>query len=121
MATPNTDNSQLSHRQWQAWVQQKVSTGKSQREILAAMEAAKWPRQQAQALIQKTASKLRRKAISIAIGCAIWLGFAILITIGTYEHAHTYGGYYYVYFGGIICGVIGIVYGLVKFFSINKG
>jgi len=109
-----TSQDPLRVRQWEAFVSQKVAGGENHERILHAMLQANWPEVDARALIRRVVWKARRRAIAFMLGFGLFGLIALSISVTSYEQAHTVGGPYVIWWGGVLCGVVGFLYGLSK-------
>lgn len=107
------------HVQWRAYVKKSVRGSRRADAILQEMAAAGWSEEVAQQMICETASKERWKAIGTMVGCAALGIVATAVTIGSYEAASVAGGEYWIWYGGIVCGVVGFFWGLVRLAKIR--
>lgn len=104
----------LATRQWQAYVSQMIAAGKRREAILRTMLEANWPQQQARTMIQNEVSRIRGKSlVAMVVSASVGL-LALAISVGTYQAASRAGGTYVIWWGGVLCGAVGFVYGLVK-------
>ena len=110
----------LSWRQWEAHVSQAISSGRGSQEMLRAMLAANWPERDARELIGRVVSRMRLVAIVTMLAFGLLALVALAVTIGTHEAATRAGGVYFIWWGGILAGVVGFVYGLVRFIKTLK-
>ena len=107
------------HAQWRAYVKKSVRGSRRANAILQEMAAAGWSEEVAQQMIRETASKERWKAIGAMVGCAALGIVATAFTITSYEAASVAGGEYWICYGGIVCGVVGFFWGLVRLAKIR--
>ena len=64
-------------------------------------------------------TKARLRALGMMAGFGLLGLVALAVTVGTYNEAAQSGGTYFIWYGGILCGVIGFLYGLVKLVKIG--
>ena len=101
-------------KQWESQVAGMVAQGQSCDQILVELMAANWPQPRARELIRRAVSKQRTKAITMIVACGLLALVATIVTIATVSQAMSQGGEYFVWYGGIIGGVWGLIVGIVK-------
>jgi len=116
---PDSTPPQFSPRQWEAHVQHLISAGSGGQPLIDKMVSGGWPEEEARSLVRRIASKERQKAAWTLIGCTVLALVALAVSIGSYEDASRRGGMYFFWYGGVIVGVMGAIYGLVKLLKIR--
>lgn len=109
-------------RQWDAYVRRVVRTGSFSADIVKTMVESGWSEGDAYRLVQHHIAKERWKAAGILVGFAILALTALAVTIGSYNAAtaHGGGGFYVVWYGGIIGGGVGSLWGLLRLMRIRS-
>ena len=112
-----------SRLQWQAYVRARFEAGQSVVQMLAEMAASGVSRPDAEGLVVEVIGAMRRRAVTIiAVGCiAVLVGLAVtVITMqaATDAAASSGSGMYVVWWGPVVFGAIGAIYGLRVYLKI---
>jgi len=103
-------------RQWQAHAELAMSKGERADAVLSGMIHAGCPEADAREIVQR-ALEVQRKAANRLLGCSgAFMSAGIIITAATYSAATSAagGGTYYIWYGAIICGAIGVIVALCR-------
>ena len=103
-------------RQWQAHFHSQVRQGRPARDLLADMILAGYSPDEARAMADR-AVRAYRSTLGKVLGCSTLLLLGgILFTCSTYSTARASGSAtpYFIWIGGVLCGLIGIVYSVVR-------
>jgi hypothetical protein len=106
-----SDEKVAAAEQWKAYVSAQLGKGQARHQILQTMLAANWPQQQAYALIRETVFRIRAKSLAIMAGSGLFGLLALVVTLSSYAEASRSGGTYVIWWGGILVGTVGFVYG----------
>ncbi len=112
MSTPTPTPDALggrSPRQWEAYAHTAIKRGVASSEVANEMVAAGMPTHEALAIAQKLLTQERKHAGLVLGVCGLWFLVATGVTISAFG---TGGGY--IWYGGVICGLVGTIYGITK-------
>ena len=112
---------QRSRRQWEATAKARVSKGEPGTGVEASFVNEGLDAPTAKAIVDAAVTKARTRAFALlGIGGAFAF-LDLIVTIVSYaETRSSYGSTYFVWYGPIICGIIGAIIGLVKLLSIRR-
>ena len=114
-----SDGMDPAYLQWRAHIRKSVRRSRRADEILQEMTAAGWSEDEARQMVRQTASKERWKAVGAMGGCAALGIAATIVTVASYSAASSAGGEYWIWWGGMVCGVVGFIWGLVRLAKIR--
>ena len=104
-----------SWRQWQAHFDIQVRQGRPAQDLLADMTLSGYSQAEAEA-IAGDAVRAYRSTLARVLGCSTFLMLGgVLVTCATYSTARASGAGgapYFVWFGAVLCGLIGVAYSI---------
>ena len=103
-------------RQWQAHFDVQVRQGHRAQDLIAGMTSAGYSQAEAEAMAAG-AVRVVRSTLARVLGCSGFLMLGgILVTCATYSTARASGVEtpYFVWFGAVLCGLIGIIYSVSR-------
>ena len=113
-AGPTADMARRSPRQWAVYLEHSVQQGRPAEQLLAEMTARGIPLLEAQTLLSG-AMQSRSNRTGKILGCSALLFFGgLLFTLATFHTASQSGGSWIAFVGAIVCGAIGLVYGVQR-------
>ncbi len=104
----------FSQRQLRAYVEKKLNEGVSSQSVILDIAAKGYDHESAQNVVKEVLSSLRKKYFKIL---GISGGFGLLGVIATVSTVESGNGY--IWYGAIICGLIGVIYGLSKLLKLK--
>jgi hypothetical protein len=105
-----------SRRQWQAYVETQIGQGRPPAVLMAELTAAGVAPAEAETLLADAIGK-RKTRIGVILGVSVLLFLCgLAVTFGTLASAtsSSVGGTVYIWFGAVLCGLIGIGYGITQ-------
>lgn len=104
-----------SSRQWQAYIELQVKQGRPAQELVNEVIARGLAEAEAGAYVREAVRSQRARSTRV-VGCSALLllgglGATVTTFAGNYLYVHG-EPHYAVWFGAIICGLVGIVYGV---------
>lgn len=100
-----------SKRQWSAYIEHKIRQGTPSQSLINEIVSEGWSQKDAEELVNQVAQSQRSKGMKI-LGCSTILFLAgLIITISTISSASEEG---IIWYGAILCGLIGIIYGITR-------
>jgi hypothetical protein len=104
-----------SPRQWQAYLEGQIQYGRPPSDLLAELGTAGLDAPEARALVEQAIHARHAQATKAVTWSAIMFAVGVLLTVGSASSpsVNASGQHYIVlWFGAIICGFVGIIYGL---------
>lgn len=115
MYSTGAPRAEWSPRQWQAYVELQIKQGRPARELMNEVIAGGLSEAEAGTYVREAIGS-RRAWSTRVIGCSVLLllgGLGVTVTTFAGNYIYLNGQpHYAVWFGAVICGLIGIVYGL---------
>ena len=105
-----------SRRQWQAYLEAQVGQGRPPAELMAELITAGVAPAEAETLLADAIGR-RQTRIGVVLGVSVLLFLCgLVVTFGTLASAtsSSVGGTVYIWFGAVLCGLIGIGYGIAQ-------
>lgn len=99
----------FSQRQLQAYIEKKLNEGVDSQSVILDIAAKGYDHENAQNVVKEVLNSQRKKYFKIL---GITGGFCLLGAIATLSALES--GYGYIWYGAIICGLIGVIYSLSK-------
>jgi hypothetical protein len=101
-----------SRLQWRAYLRTRLDAGQPLAPLLYEMAISGVGQADAYALVAEVAAAMRKRALGFVAGGAIAVVVGLLVTFATLQMAHSGSGTYIVWWGPVVFGAIGAVYGL---------
>ena len=101
-------------RQWEAYAEESLRRGSSPGAAVQDMVGQGLPQAEAGSIVQAAIDKQTQLSNRI-IGCSgAMVAAGLLVTVGTYSASSSMGGAYLIWWGPVVCGVIGLVVGICR-------
>lgn len=105
---------QRSLRQWQAYAEKALAEGMSREQLRVSMLEQGCPQETVTAILDEAWNK-QHKSVNTLLGCSIsMVAFGTLATLIGFAAATNSGDTYYIFWGCVLCGIIGVIVGAIR-------